>query len=64
MEVPVGYFFEGIEPSENGSEGLETCDAARLSQREAQELLRAYYAIPAPQRRHLLELARAMSDVA
>ncbi|MGH1354142.1 MAG: helix-turn-helix domain-containing protein [Thalassovita sp.] len=62
MEVSVGHFFEGLEPADDAGDGQAPDEAAILSQREAQELLRAYYAIPAEQRRHLLELARAMSN--
>jgi len=35
-----------------------------LSDREALELLRSYYAIPEAQRRRLFDLARVLSDAA
>jgi len=35
-----------------------------LSDREALELVRSYYAIPENQRRRLFDLARVLSDVA
>lgn len=35
-----------------------------LSDKEALELVRSYYAIPENQRRRLFELARVLSDVA
>ncbi|WP_415405359.1 helix-turn-helix domain-containing protein [Tateyamaria sp. SN3-11] len=65
MGVPVAFFFEGIQ--ENGAQ----FDGARsdapqdmLSDKEAMELVRTYYAIPENQRRRLFELARVLSDVA
>lgn len=64
LGVAVGYFFEGIEANEEGPDSKPSNAEVQLNQREAQELLRAYYAIPAPQRRHLLDLARAMSTAA
>jgi transcriptional regulator with XRE-family HTH domain len=64
MEVSVGHFFEGIEQGDDTADGAEADEVSQLNQREAQELLRAYYAIPSAQRRHLLELARAMSNAA
>lgn len=63
LGVAVGHFFEGIEPGKDGAEKSDD-PGAKLNQREAQELLRAYYAIPVAQRRHLLDLARAMSAAA
>jgi transcriptional regulator with XRE-family HTH domain len=64
LGVAVGHFFDGLEDQDGVSEASEHDETANLKQREAQELLRAYYAIPEPQRRHLLDLARAMSNVA
>ena len=64
LGVPVSFFFEGME-------GLGTPEAPRtdmpgdlLSDREALELLRSYYAIPEAQRRRLFDLARVLSDAA
>lgn len=65
MGVPVSFFFDGLE----GSSGL-TAEVAGsvpsdlLSDKEAMELVRSYYAIPETQRRRLFELARVLSDVA
>ena len=61
MEVPVAFFFEGLEGQVTGS------DDARgdvLTDKEANELVRAYYSIPETQRRRLFDLARVLSDVA
>jgi transcriptional regulator with XRE-family HTH domain len=61
MEVPVAFFFEGLEGQVTGS------DDARgdvLTDKEANELVRAYYSIPETQRRRLFDLARVLSEVA
>ncbi len=63
MGVPVSFFFEGLE-SANG----EAAPAERpvqgdiLSDKEALELVRSYYAIPENQRRRLFDLARVLSN--
>ena len=61
LEVPVSFFFEGLDG--------QAADAAEargdvLTDKEAQELVRAYYAIPETQRRRLFDLARVLSDAA
>ncbi|WP_299730155.1 helix-turn-helix transcriptional regulator [uncultured Tateyamaria sp.] len=65
MGVPVAFFFEGIK-DENGHPAAGQADAApdMLSDKEAMDLVRTYYAIPENQRRRLFELARVLSDVA
>ena len=65
MGVPVAFFFEGIK-DEGVQRGAGQADAARdmLSDKEAMDLVRTYYAIPENQRRRLFELARVLSDVA
>ncbi|MFL4472037.1 helix-turn-helix domain-containing protein [Tateyamaria armeniaca] len=65
MGVPVAFFFEGIK-EEGMYQGSGHSDAApdMLSDKEAMELVRTYYAIPENQRRRLFELARVLSDVA
>ena len=65
LGVPVAFFFEGLD-------GVQTSIAAPgsampgdiLSDREALELLRSYYAIPENQRRRLFDLARVLSEAA
>ena len=57
MDVPVAFFFEG----------LEAADAPRpagdlLGDKEALDLIRAYYSIPEAQRRRLFDLARVLSE--
>ncbi len=64
LDVPVSFFFEGIEDnaSASGSEAQVPTDL--LGDKEALDLIRSYYAIPENQRRRLFDLARVLSDVA
>lgn len=67
LDVPIAYFFEGLETDVPGAEGAATLDAARgdlLADKEALDLVRSYYAIPENQRRRLFDLARVLSDAA
>ncbi len=59
MEVPVSFFFEGID-----GQAPDTGEARGdiLTDKEALELVRAYYAIPENQRRRLFDLARVLSE--
>ena len=57
----VSFFFEGQEHTREPIEGIP---GDLLSDKEALELVRSYYAIPEAQRRQLFELARVLSDVA
>jgi transcriptional regulator with XRE-family HTH domain len=65
MGVPVAFFFEGLN-DQTAQTGAVNGDVPQelLSDREAMELVRTYYAIPENQRRRLFELARVLSDVA
>lgn len=57
MEVPVSFFFEGLEAENNAKPAGDL-----LGDKEALDLIRAYYSIPEAQRRRLFELARVLSD--
>ena len=59
MDVPVSFFFAGIEDQapENGEAQGDV-----LTHRQAQELVRAYDAIPENQRRRLIDLAGVLGD--
>ena len=61
MEVPVSFFFAGLD-----GQAPDTGEARGdiLTDKEALELLRAYYSIPENQRRRLFDLARVLSDAA
>ncbi|MEM7491582.1 MAG: helix-turn-helix transcriptional regulator [Pseudomonadota bacterium] len=56
LEVPINHFFEGL------ADGDERSDADVLADKEAMELIRAYYSMPENQRRRLFDLARVMSE--
>ena len=65
MGVPVAFFFEGLQGDDGGvSETRGDVPQDMLSDKEAMDLVRTYYAIPENQRRRLFELARVLSDVA
>ncbi len=59
MEVPVSFFFEGLE-----GQAPDTGEARAdiLADKEAHELVRAYYAIPENQRRKLFDLALVLGE--
>ena len=61
MEVPVSFFFEGLD-----GQAPDTGEARGdiLTDNEAFELVRAYYAIPENQRRRLFDLARVLGEAA
>ncbi len=61
MEVPVSFFFEGID-----GQAPDTGEARGdiLTDKEALDLVRAYYAIPETQRRRLFDLARVLGGAA
>jgi hypothetical protein len=61
LTVPVSFFFEGLtEEAVQAGEGEVPSDV--LTDKEALELLRSYYAIPENQRRRLFDLARVLSE--
>ncbi|MEN9062251.1 MULTISPECIES: helix-turn-helix domain-containing protein [Ponticoccus] len=64
LEVPVSFFFEGIENEGAEVDATDSVPADILGDKEALDLVRSYYAMPENQRRRLFELARVMSDVA
>lgn len=66
MSVPVAFFFDGLRDSGElqSSDEHTSVPSDLLSDKEAMELVRSYYAIPENQRRRLFELARVLSDVA
>lgn len=65
LDVPVSFFFEGMDSAEKHGTGLAAdMPADILTDKEALELLRSYYAIPEHQRRRLFDLARVLSEAA
>lgn len=67
MQVPVSYFFEGLEenvvesPSTKGANGNHAAPADAFQNKEAIDLVRAYYTLNEEPRRRLLDLAKAMT---
>ncbi len=64
LGVPVAFFFEGLDTPLQADVSGSDMPGDILSDREALELLRSYYAIPENQRRRLFELARVLSEAA
>ena len=63
LAVPVSFFFDGLDAE--GGEALQgDVPSDVLTDKEALELLRSYYAIPENQRRRLFDLARVLSEAA
>ncbi|MQQ07709.1 helix-turn-helix domain-containing protein [Epibacterium sp. SM1979] len=63
LDVQVSFFFEGLQDDQKTAEGGMVPDDL-MTDKEALDLVRSYYAIPENQRRRLFELARVLSDVA
>ena len=61
LGVEVGFFFEGLE-SNSIDKDISGMPSDILSDKEALELLRSYYAIPENQRRSLFDLACVLSE--
>lgn len=64
MDVPVNFFFEGIENEVTAAGSTGSVPADLMGDKEALDLVRSYYSIPENQRRRLFDLARVLSDVA
>ena len=60
MDVPVSFCFDGLE---NQLEDKRVV-GDMLSDKEALQLVRAYYAMPEAHRRQIFELTHTLSDVA
>lgn len=58
LDVPVHFFFEGLEGAENG---ISSTPADLLASKEALQLVRAYYGIPKTHRKRLFELAKVLA---
>jgi transcriptional regulator with XRE-family HTH domain len=61
LGVTISFFFEGLDDAREAPHGVA---GDMLADKEAQELVRSYYAIPETQRRRLFDLARVLSDAA
>ncbi|MEL6959514.1 MAG: helix-turn-helix transcriptional regulator [Pseudomonadota bacterium] len=63
LGVDVSFFFEGLDKSMLEEDG-SPMPSDIMSDKEALDLLRSYYAIPENQRRRLFDLARVLSEAA
>lgn len=59
IDVPVSYFFEGLH-----DESTSQPEGDLLADKEALQLVKAYYSMPESQRRQIFELARVLSQAA
>ena len=64
LGVQISFFFEGLDGTQATDQTAQDMPGDILSDREALELLRSYYAIPENQRRRLFDLARVLSEAA
>ena len=64
LNVEVSFFFEGLDAEPQTDQQNSDMPADILTDKEALELLRSYYAIPENQRRRLFDLARVLSEAA
>ena len=68
LDVPVSFFFEGYETGQVEdpipAKEPDSAQGDLLSDKEALDLVRSYYAIPENQRRKLFDLARVLSSSA
>ena len=62
LRVPVIFFYEGLEGGAASPDDGAAGDV--LADREAIDLVRAFYAMPQEQRRHLYDLARTLGRAA
>lgn len=64
LDVPVGYFFEGLSAQSAGLEGhvhSERNGGEVLARKETQDLIKAYYQLSERPRRRLLDLAKSLN---
>ena len=64
LSVPFSFFFEGLDTQPPADGSNEDMPGDILTDKEALQLLRSYYAIPENQRRRLFDLARVLSEAA
>jgi len=60
LEAPIDYFFAGLGRLDPQA-GDNAPQPDVLGNEETQELIKAYYGVPARSRRHLLDLAKALN---
>ena len=62
LEVPVGYFYDGLTQSQRLDAAGERNDGGEmLARKETLDLIRAYYGLSESPRRRLLDLAKSLN---
>ena len=61
LDVPVSFFFDGLEPTAGMNGSGEQIDPSVLADKETMDLIRAYYGLDEGPRRRLLDLAKALN---
>ncbi len=64
LDVSINFFFDGLQAEKGVKIRSDAMPSDLMSDKEALDLVRSYYAIPENQRRRLFDLARVLSDVA
>jgi transcriptional regulator with XRE-family HTH domain len=64
LGVPVSFFFDGLDSDTQTTPKASDLPGDIMTDKEALDLLRSYYAIPENQRRRLFDLARVLSEAA
>ena len=64
LGVPVSFFFDGLDSDTQTTPKVGDLPGDIMTDKEALDLLRSYYAIPENQRRRLFDLARVLSEAA
>ncbi len=62
LGVPVSFFFDGLNADTDAARKVSDLPGDIMTDREALELLRSYYATPKNQRRRLFDLARVLGE--
>ena len=61
LEVPVGYFYDGLSATESRDMAQERAEGGEiLARKETLDLIRAYYQLGERPRRRLLDLAKSL----
>jgi transcriptional regulator with XRE-family HTH domain len=63
LEVPVGYFYDGLESAQREGAADHVDDGAEMiARQESLDLIKAYYQLDERPRRRLLDLAKSLND--
>jgi len=64
LGVPVSFFFDGLDANTDAAPKVNDLPGDIMTDKEALDLLRSYYAISENQRRRLFDLARVLGEAA